>query len=108
MITDFESTRLLAPFGLKKIRGKFRFFFLPIFRFFQKKNPVEIYNMKWRLRRHSFMALGQTVRPVRVRTHRHPDRQTNFVSNIDLVNTTYLLIFSRQGIKAPSSWSRKS
>ena len=33
-----------------------------------------------RLRTQSFMTLGQTVRPVRVRT----DTRTNFVSNIDI------------------------
>ena len=41
--------------------------------------------MMCRLRTQSFMTLGQTVRPVRVRT----DRRTNFVSNIDFKHCTY-------------------
>ena len=45
--------------------------------------------MMCRLRTQSFMTLDQTVRPVCVRT----DRQTNLVSNIDLVFKKFLKLF---------------
>ena len=65
-------------FFLEKIRENFRIFF---FSNFPKFFSVDFFHMMCRLRTQSFMTLGQTVRPVCVRT----DRQTNLVSNIDLV-----------------------
>ena len=86
-----SETRLLAPFDrffFQKNPGKFSNFFF--FSNFPKFFSVDFFHMMCRLRTQSFMTLGQTVRPVCVRT----DRQTNLVSNnIDLVFKKFSKLF---------------